>query len=280
MTVQSSGRAADDRDSAARDRDARAVAHDVESDARDARADARDSRSEVREREAGGIDLAAAADRTAAVRDRKRGGSDRHKARDDRHAAASDRALSAAEREISSIDQLTGAHRRDTGIFELAREVDRAKRTKQPFVVAFVDVDRLKATNDELGHIVGDELLRDVAAAIRAHVRSYDLIVRFGGDEFVCGLPDVSVTEASERFMLVNADLAASHGSISVGLTDLQAEDDLQSLIARADKAMYEQRRALSTSGAGTRFRRHEARAAPITAGRREYDCVAPRDSA
>lgn len=250
-------RAADDRDSAAEDRDARAVAHDAESAARDGRADARDARSQTREEAAGGIDIAAAADRQAALRDRQGGGSDRRQARDDRDAASSDRTLSATEREISSIDQLTGAHGRDTGIFELAREVDRAQRTKQQFTLAFVDVDNLKATNDALGHIVGDELLRDVVDAIRTHVRSYDLIVRFGGDEFVCGLPEVTVAEAAKRFALVNADLAVSkYASISVGLTQLQQDDDLQNLIARADKAMYAQRQALRAAGARTRFRR------------------------
>jgi len=140
-------------------------------------------------------------------------------------------------------------------MFELAREIDRAKRTKQQFVLAFVDVDHLKATNDASGHIAGDDLLREVASAIRAHVRSYDLIVRFGGDEFVCGLPDVTLTEADNRFALVNARLAAaSHGSVSFGLTELQQDDDLQSLVARADEAMYEQRQALRSSGRGTRF--------------------------
>lgn len=245
-------RAGDDRDSAAEERDARAVANDVESDDRDGRGEARDARSETRERASGQIDVAAAADRKAAQRDRQGGASDRGQARDDRVAASADRALSAAERLVSSIDQLTGAHRRDTGSFELAREIERAKRTKQRFVLAFVDIDHLKQTNDALGHAASDALLRDVAAAIRAHVRSYDLIVRFGGDEFVCGLPDVTVTEAAKRFALVNADLAAGRqASISVGLTQLEPEDDLHDMVLRADEEMYEQRQALRASGAG-----------------------------
>jgi diguanylate cyclase (GGDEF)-like protein len=256
--ARTSSLCAGDRDRAAHERDERADSHDAESEACDVRADARDSRSEARERATGEIDIVAAADRKAGLRDREGSASDRIQARNDRAAASSDRAFSAIEREVSSIDQLTGVHRRDAGIFELARELDRAKRTNQLFVVAFVDVDNLKATNDTLGHIVGDELLRQVADAIHAHVRSYDLIVRFGGDEFVCGLPDVSVTEAGERFALVNSDLAASrHASISVGLTDLQADDDLQDLIARADKAMYEQRQCPGRASAtGTRFGR------------------------
>lgn len=54
--------------------------------------------------------------------------------------------------------------------------------------LAFIDVDNLKAKNDSLGHPAGDKLLRDTADSIRAHLRSYDLLIRFGGDEFLCGL--------------------------------------------------------------------------------------------
>lgn len=74
----------------------------------------------------------------------------------------------------------------------MERETARAKRTKHPFVLAFVDVDRLKATNDSLGHAAGDHLLRRTVESMRKHLRSYDLIVRFGGDEFVCALVDLS----------------------------------------------------------------------------------------
>ena len=62
----------------------------------------------------------------------------------------------------------------------------RAKRTQRSFVLAFIDVDGLKTTNDSLGHAAGDELLRRVVDTVRDHLRSYDLIVRFGGDEFLC----------------------------------------------------------------------------------------------
>jgi len=85
--------------------------------------------------------------------------------------------MSARERAAYCIDELTGAHRRDAGLVELEREMARAKRTKQPFTLAFGDVDDLKHTNDPHGHAAGDQRLRRVADTIRSHLRSYDLII-------------------------------------------------------------------------------------------------------
>ena len=233
-----------DRDRTAQDRDDRAEAHDQASAARDDRADARDERAEVRRRVDGVVDSGAVSDRAGALRDRQGGASDRAQAADDRAAASVDRILSAQERMANSIDELTGAHRKEAGIVELEREIARATRTNQPFVLAFLDVDTLKATNDSLGHADGDQRLRQTAASIRAHLRSYDLLIRFGGDEFLCALPDVTMAQAAERFSLVNADLAAAQqGSVTVGLAELRADDAVQELIARADDAMYTERR-------------------------------------
>ena len=157
-----------------------------------------------------------------------------------------DRILSAQDRTTSSIDELTGAYHRDAGIAELRRDLARAKRTKHPFVLAFVDVDNLKGTNDSLGHAAGDRHLRETADSIRTHLRFYDLIIRFGGDEFLCGLVDVTMSMAAERFARVNEDLSANQQPcITVGLAKLGAEEGLEDLIGRADEAMYENRRRL-----------------------------------
>jgi diguanylate cyclase (GGDEF)-like protein len=140
----------------------------------------------------------------------------------------------------SSIDELTRAHRREAGIVELEREIARARRTEQPLTLGFVDVDDLKETNDSHGHAAGDQLLRGTAASIRAHLRSYDLIIRFGGDEFLCALLGVDAAEATKRFSLMSADLTASlQASFTVGLAELGTEDALADLIARADEALY-----------------------------------------
>lgn len=232
-----------DRDRSADDRDQRAEAQDQASEARDDRAEARDDRAETRERAGDGVDRGAAADRAGAMRDRSAGASDRTQAAEDRKAATTDRAASARERAASFIDELTGVHRRDAGMAELEREIAKAKRTVHPVVLAFVDVDDLKGTNDSFGHAAGDKLLCETANSIRSHLRSYDLIIRFGGDEFLCALVGLTTAEAAERFSLVKADLAAKQqASITVGFAELEAGDALQDLIARADEAMYGQR--------------------------------------
>jgi diguanylate cyclase (GGDEF)-like protein len=247
-------------------RDARAIARDQRADARDARAAERDARAadrdaraaarehEARRRQAasGWIDPAAVADQVQARRDRYGAARDRFHAKSDRAAARLDRIVSANERVESSIDGLTGAYRRDAGLLELEHEVVRAHRTGDAFVLAFVDVNNLKARNDQHGHLAGDQLLRKIAETLRANVRSYDLVVRYGGDEFICGFPALEVNDAAERFARINEDLAASdEASVAFGLAELEAGDSLTELIAKADALMY-----------ANRFKRAQARVA------------------
>lgn len=241
---QQPGADANDRDRTAEGRDLRAEAHDHVSEARDARADARDERARNREEAAATVDPGAAADRAGALRDRQGGASDRIQAADDRDASSADRVLSAQDRTRSSIDELTAVYHRDAGLAELRRDIARAKRTKRPFVLAFVDVDNLKATNDTLGHPAGDRRLRETAASIRNRLRFYDLIIRYGGDEFVCGLVDVNMVTAAKRFSLVNEELSAKQQPrVTAGLAELRLDESVENLIARADDAMYNERR-------------------------------------
>jgi diguanylate cyclase (GGDEF)-like protein len=222
-----------DRDRTAEVRDDTSEARDDTSEARDSRAEARDKRAEARE--ARGDTAGAPADRAEALRDRRGGASDRSRSADDREAASKDRELSAEDRAIAAIDALTGTYRREVGMLLLDHDVLRAKRTNQPFTLAFVDLDDLKAVNDSLGHVAGDQLLRATADAIRGHLRPYDLIVRYG--------VDLTMAAAAERFVLVNADLAATRqASVSAGLAQFETDDALEDLIARADEALYSER--------------------------------------
>ncbi|MCA1681382.1 MAG: GGDEF domain-containing protein, partial [Actinobacteria bacterium] len=158
--------------------------------------------------------------------------------------ARSFRAEAARERELATTDPLTATWTRGPGMTELRREIDRARRTTGSLVVAFVDVDGLKQVNDTEGHLAGDRLLVSVASALREGLRSYDLIVRFGGDEFLCALSGIAPEEVKRRFdELANRLAAESQGSsISVGFAALRDSDDNQALIARADHALLRAR--------------------------------------
>lgn len=206
---------------------------------------ASDRKDALRDRHAGASERTRSErDRETALIDRGVGASARTQAELDRSTAHSDRGASAKEREYSSLDDLTGVYRRGAGFVEFEREIARAKRSAEPLVVAFVDVDGLKAVNGSLGHAGGDRLLRDVAKALKARLRSHDLIIRYGGDEFVCALSGLTMADATKRFALVNAALldAPSAGSITVGLAALAPDESLESVLARADAALYRER--------------------------------------
>jgi diguanylate cyclase (GGDEF)-like protein len=124
---------------------------------------------------------------------------------------------------------------------EARREIARMRRAEQPLTFVFVDVDGLKMVNDERGHVAGDTLLRMVAQQIRTRLRNYDLLVRYGGDEFVCLLSNTNARDAQARFDSVSAALAGGPhpSSVSVGMSELRKADTAETVLARADAAMY-----------------------------------------
>jgi len=147
-----------------------------------------------------------------------------------------------------TVDELTGALRRGAGMAALQREIDRSRRIAgKGLVVIFVDVDGLKAVNDSAGHAAGDERLRATVAAMRDRLRSYDLIIRYGGDEFVCVLTDSTAADAARTAATLSAHVEKqSGGTISVGIAELAAEDSVDALVKRADAALYAGRRSRS----------------------------------
>jgi len=190
-------------------------------------------------------------DRDASLADRGAGAGERTDAEHDRDVALTDRGASARERASASLDGLTGVYLRGAGRLEVEREIARARRTDQSLVLAFVDVDHLKAINDSHGHAGGDRTLVEVAKTIRAKLRSYDLIVRYGGDEFVCAISGLPMADVAKRLSLVNAVLAEApeKASVSVGLAELESEDSPEDLVARADTALYRVRQLRRHTG-------------------------------
>ncbi|MDO3388099.1 sensor domain-containing diguanylate cyclase [Gilvimarinus sp. SDUM040013] len=131
------------------------------------------------------------------------------------------------------------------------REINYAKHSRQPLTLMLVDIDRFKEVNDKYGHIVGDQVLKEIVARIRAAVRPEDIVSRFGGDEFVVLATNCS--EASARNMaeriVESIDAkpirAAEHDisvTLSIGLTSqrVTAQTSQKCLSQLADKALYQ----------------------------------------
>jgi diguanylate cyclase (GGDEF)-like protein len=235
------------RDEIARVRDLNAAARDRAAEARDMAAERRDRAAEERDRRAiaAGTQDAGIGERralraaAAAVREQTR--AERLAAAADRAAAAVDRDRAAIDRRDAGLDELTGVFRRGTGHLALVHEIDRSRRLRQPLVLALADVDDLKSVNDSQGHSAGDELLTQVAAAITSTMRSYDVTVRWGGDEFVCALSNITRDVAAERVAEIKLGLQTRWpgATLSAGLAELEPDDTVESLVRRADAALY-----------------------------------------
>lgn len=238
-TTRARARTAAERLEHAAGSDDNARLRDLTAETRDRAAEQRDLAAERLDRELDLPDssLQAAQEYAAAVRAR---------AAADRAHAASDREQAEAELRQAQLDHLTGAFGRELGMVALEREINRARHGDGRLVLAFVDVDGLKQVNDLKGHAAGDALLRDVVGAIQEHLRSYDPIVRVGGDEFVCALAGSRLGEARIRFEQIRATIEQrqASASISVGFAALRPRDTLEQLIERGDTALYEAKQA------------------------------------
>lgn len=154
------------------------------------------------------------------------------------------RAEAIRARDDATTDELTGALRRNAGFAALEREVSRARRDHKDLVIGFLDVDGLKQVNDSEGHQTGDDVLRVAVETLRASLRSYDVVVRYGGDEFVFSIGDANLRAAERRIETMRTLLAERlpGRTVSAGFADVRPGDDLDAVIRRADVDLYMRR--------------------------------------
>lgn len=157
-------------------------------------------------------------------------------------------------RTLATVDPLTGLGNRQTMMTQLIGERDRAIRLNQPCCVGLADVDHFKKINDKYGHGTGDRVLRAVAECLRGAVRPYDILYRYGGEEFLVCLPAATLEAGAQ--VLERMRLAVEHLKVedkagkpvrvtaTFGLTILSADLSVEESLERADNALYDGKRA------------------------------------
>lgn len=149
---------------------------------------------------------------------------------------------------LFNLDPLTGTPSR-IGMLTALREQQEFVRRKHASSVAMLDLDHFKSVNDKYGHIVGDKVLIDVAHVIMAHLRPYDKVYRYGGEEFLICFPDTDVVTSNDILNRFIEEIAALpfevtgketfHITASAGLASLDEDLPVERSIDYADKALY-----------------------------------------
>ncbi|MNN13161.1 Diguanylate cyclase DosC [compost metagenome] len=145
-------------------------------------------------------------------------------------------------------DPLTGAGNRIAMEQTLQREIDMSRRHQQPLSLLMLDIDHFKRVNDSHGHSAGDDVLKAIAATIKAQLRNVDMVFRYGGEEFLVLLSNTSreaaamvgerlryATQAAEYY----ADGHLIELTVSLGCSTLLPGESADSLLRRADSALY-----------------------------------------
>jgi len=146
---------------------------------------------------------------------------------------------------IATTDRLTGLNNRSKIETVIIDEIERAERYKRSVSVVLVDIDHFKSVNDSYGHHVGDIILKEFALVLKNGVRKVDMVGRWGGEEFIIILPEtnIKVAEKAAEHIRINVETFSfsviKQKTASFGVSEYIHGDSPQSLINRADKALY-----------------------------------------
>lgn len=177
-------------------------------------------------------------------------------------------ALSRRLSHLSSHDALTGLYNRRALLDRLSEEFSRARRLDHPLCCLMIDLDYFKKLNDRYGHLIGDAVLIEVASRLKITVRLGDVIGRLGGEEFLAILPETHAAEAIQLAERVRASVAdkpfvvgeqSIRLRISVGVTEMELDDDPRKMIARCDDALYMAKSAGRNQVRAVRERMHDS---------------------
>jgi diguanylate cyclase (GGDEF)-like protein len=155
--------------------------------------------------------------------------------------------------ELAELDELTGALNRRSIMKVLEEQVTASRRGGQPCSIAMIDLDLFKTINDRFGHPVGDEVLRSFGIALFASIREIDKLGRYGGEEFLLILPDAGPEEALRtiqrlRSLIADLDWLAISPDLTVtmsaGVATINADDTTDTILSRADRALYQAKNA------------------------------------
>jgi diguanylate cyclase (GGDEF)-like protein len=149
--------------------------------------------------------------------------------------------------QLAATDPLTGLANRRGCEKSIAGEISRAERERKPLSCIMLDIDRFKQVNDTMGHQVGDQVLRELSKMLRESVRAYDIVARWGGEEFLLILPGADLEAArqlAERIRVGVQKLPTSTVTISAGAAEFDADYDFEATLRTADRRMYEAKAA------------------------------------
>jgi diguanylate cyclase (GGDEF)-like protein len=168
--------------------------------------------------------------------------------RNDNHALIHSQNKRAQVEHQATVDALTGVHNRHWMSDAFPRTMQRCIIGQQPIAILVADIDHFKKVNDTYGHLMGDLALKTVAASMAQQLRPHDLLVRYGGEEFVMLLPDTDTEEARQIAERLRIDIEGSEierkgirfrVTISIGIAPARKDLSLETLIEEADCALY-----------------------------------------